>query len=317
LPGYFPHFSDETAFQIWRADTRHWAHLVAGLVESEKLGRGEIAPFAEGSNLVAALGDGLIVKLFAPFHRAQFICERAALAQLRGRTEIAIPEIVAEGELETWPYLVITRLPGAACSTVWDGLDASDQARIMRELGEAIVQVHAAPPGPLADLGAAWPDFMAAQIAGCVTRHRRLGLPERFAADVAALMMQAPTLIPMQAQPVILGGDFLPENLMLDEKDGRLGLSGLIDFGDAMTGWKEYDLLAPTAFFTAGRPALTRSLLTGFGYRPDEMDGAFRRRLLILSLLHRESDLALIDLDSWQNSLENLTDLEDLAWSIT
>ena len=40
-------------------------------------------------------------------------------------------------------------------------------------------------------------------------------------------------------------------------------LSGLIDFGDVMTGRGEYDLLGPSAFMAAGMPRRVQSLFDG------------------------------------------------------
>ena len=61
----------------------------------------------------------LILKIFPPLLRAQFVSERAALSALRGRLGIPIPEIVVEGERDGWPYLVITRLAGVLGSEAW------------------------------------------------------------------------------------------------------------------------------------------------------------------------------------------------------
>jgi hygromycin-B 7''-O-kinase len=65
------------------------------------------------------LDEPLILKIFPPFLRGQFVSERAALAQLRGRLAVPIPEIVFEGERDQWPYLVITRVYGQLGSVVW------------------------------------------------------------------------------------------------------------------------------------------------------------------------------------------------------
>jgi len=94
-------------------------------------------------------------------------------------------------------------------------------------------------------------------------------------------------------------------------------LSGLIDFGDVMTGWGEYDLLGPSAFMTAGMPRRVRSLFRGYGYSAPDIDEALTRRLLILMLLHRASDpVRHICIDGSQNKADNLADLELLLWPI-
>jgi hygromycin-B 7''-O-kinase len=68
-------------------------------------GLGSAAPhiFATGTNLLVALDPRLILKIFPPMLRSQFVSERGALMQLHGRLSLPIPEIVAEGERDGWP----------------------------------------------------------------------------------------------------------------------------------------------------------------------------------------------------------------------
>ena len=83
--------------------------------------------FSTGTNLVVALDEKLILKIFPPFLRRQFVSERGSLAQLHGRASVAIPEIVVEGERDGWPYLVITRLSGVLGADAWPSLAGSGQ----------------------------------------------------------------------------------------------------------------------------------------------------------------------------------------------
>src|ERR1700744_6036351 len=105
-----PTFTDITAYHAWRAEPSRWIPVALDIARGHGLTYGDPHPFRNGTNLVVALDDKLILKIFTPLLRAQFVSERASLAQLRGRLRIAAPEIVAEGEREGWPYLVITRL---------------------------------------------------------------------------------------------------------------------------------------------------------------------------------------------------------------
>ena len=78
-------------------------------------------------------------------------------------------------------------------------------------------------------------------------------------------------------------------------------LAGLIDFGDVMTGWREYDLLGPSSFMTAGMPRRVHSLFRGFGYTQADITPELKRRLMALMLLHRASDLnRQICIEDWQ-----------------
>jgi hygromycin-B 7''-O-kinase len=117
----------------------------------------------------------------------------------------------------------------------------------------------------------------------------------------------------MDAPPVILIGEYIPENFLLACDDGKWSLAGLFDFGDVLAGWRDYDLLGPSAFMAAGRPGRVRSLLDGFGYA--KLDFALKRRLMALMLLHRASDLnSHICIERWQQQANDLVELQDLIW---
>ena len=99
-----------------------------------------------------------------------------------------------------------------------------------------------------------------------------------------------PALIALDGPPVILTGEYIPENFLLSRDGAGWRLAGLIDFGDVMTGRGEYDLLGPSAFMTAGMPRRVRSLFEGFGYSAADITPELKRRLMALMLLHRFSD---------------------------
>src|SRR5215207_596112 len=107
-----PAFTGYEPFRIWRADPSQWLPIALDIARSHGLACAAPHVFATGTNVVVALDEKLILKIFPPFLRSQFVSERGSLAQLRGQLRIAIPEIVVEGERDGWPYLVITRLPG-------------------------------------------------------------------------------------------------------------------------------------------------------------------------------------------------------------
>jgi hygromycin-B 7''-O-kinase len=264
-----------------------------------------------------ALDEKLVLKIFPPFLRSQFVSERGSLAQLRGQLRIAIPEIVVEGERDGWPYLVITRLPGILGGQAWPSLPEADKERVLAEIGETIAEVQRAPIGALARIEPDWGAFMRGQIAGCHARHARLGLPQKFLRGLDQLLHDAAVLIPLDRPPVILTGEYIPENFLLSRDDDGWRLAGLIDFGDVMTGRAEYDLLGPSAFMTAGMPRRVRSLFWGFGYSAADITPDLKRRLMALMLLHRASDpVRSICIEGWQQKAADLHELQDVLWPI-
>ncbi|MBU0724586.1 MAG: phosphotransferase [Alphaproteobacteria bacterium] len=311
-----PHFqTDPEAFRLWRAEPANWLPLVAQIARAEGIPADGVTAFPTGTNLVVALDDQVILKIFPPIYRRQVLSEKTTLRQLHGRLDIPIPALLAEGAWEDWSYLAISRLPGILGSSVWDRLAEDQKERILRQIGETIAQVQACPLGELGQIEPRWADFIARQIEGCLARHRRLGLPARFLDDLQTLLDEAPDLVPAAPSPVILTGEYIPENFLLAETDGRWDLAGLIDFGDVMTGWGEYDLLGPGAFMAAGRPGRIRALLEGYGYAPGQIDPTLPRRLLILMLLHRASNLGTICIEGWEDKIGSLQDLGPLVWA--
>ncbi len=312
-----PVFADYEPYRIWRADPSHWLSIARDIARSHGLACASPHVFSTGTNLVLALDEKLILKVFPPFLRGQFESERSALALLHGQLRIPIPEIVVEGERDGWPYLAITRLSGVLGAEAWPSLQEQDKERLLGEIGETIAQVQRVPAGPLARIEPQWDVFVRGQIEGCRARHQRFGLPQKFLDGLDEFLHGAAGLVALDGPPVILTGEYIPENFLLRRAGEGWRLSGLIDFGDVMTGRGEYDLLGPSAFMTAGMPRRVRSLFEGFGYSAADITPDLKRRLLALMLLHRFSDpVRHLSIEGWQQKAADLDELQDLLWPI-
>jgi hygromycin-B 7''-O-kinase len=312
-----PSIKDIGEFQAWRADAARCLPAALDIARHHGLPVTDPHLFITGTNLVVGLGHELILKIFPPMLRGQFLSERLSLRLLQGRLSIPIPEIMVESERDGWPYLVITRLHGVLGTAAWPALPEEAKERVLGQIGETIAEVQKVPVGELAAIEPRWDQFMRQQIAGCRSRHVRLGLPPKYLDGLEELLAEAATLIPMDAPPVILTGEYIPENFLLSQESSGWRLSGLIDFGDVMTGWGEYDLLGPSAFMTAGMPRRVQRLLRGFGYSNADLTPALTRRLMALMLLHRASDpVRHVCIEGWQQKAGNLAELERLLWPI-
>jgi hygromycin-B 7''-O-kinase len=308
-----PAVADYETYRAWRGDPSQCLALALDIARSHGLASDAPHVFTTGTNLVVALDARLILKIFPPMLKSQFISERGSLSQLRGRLSLPIPEIVAEGERDGWPYLVITRLDGIVGSDVWPSLPEEQKERVLGEIGAVIAEVQRAPPGALLEIEPRWGAFMQRQMAGCYARHERLGLKRKFLDGLDALLREA--AIPLDPPPVILTGEYIPENFLLTEDRGQWRVAGLFDFGDVKTGWREYDLLGPSAFMAAGRPRRVRRLFEGFGYSRADVNFALKRRLMALMMLHHASDpIRHICIEDWQEKADNLVQLQELIW---
>jgi hygromycin-B 7''-O-kinase len=312
-----PSLPDTETFQAWRADASRCMPLALDIARSHGLPHADPQLFSTGTNLVVALDDRLILKIFPPFLRSQFATERISLSHLRGRVGVPTPEVVLEGEREQWPYLVITRLPGVLGTEAWPALPEDQKESVLGQIGATIAEVQRVPIGELSAIEPRWDQFMRGQIEGCRARHQRLGLPQKYLDGLDDILRDAAVLIPMNAAPVILTGEYIPENFLLSHENGGWRVAGLIDFGDVQTGWGEYDLLGPSAFMTAGIPRRVRSLFEGFGYSRADMNSSLKRRRMALLLLHRASDpVRHICIEGWQERTRDLFELAELLWPV-
>jgi hygromycin-B 7''-O-kinase len=313
----FPNPASIEAYHTWRANTSQWLPVAIDIARSHSLSCTNPHVFSMGTNLVVALNQRLILKIFPPMLRHQFESERAALSRLHGRLSVPVPQIVFEGERSGWPYLVMTCMNGVSGKEAWVWLPEDQRESVLTEVGELIAEVQRVPVGDLSRLQPQWKQFIPRQIEGCRARHERLGLPQKYLNRLDDFLRDATVLIPLNAAPVILTGEYNPENFFVEERSGRWRLAALIDFGDVMTGWSEYDLLGPSTFAAGGMPGRVRSLLRGFGHSEAKLDSALPRRLMALLLLHRFSNLLVqIRIEGWQQKAADFYELERLLWPI-
>src|ERR1700759_979455 len=130
---FLPSIADYDAYRAWRG-TANPLPVALDIARSHRLACDAPHLFATGTNIVVALDERLILKLFPPMLRAQFVSERLSLRLLRGRVRLPIPEIFLEGERDGWPYLVIPRLAGVLGSEAWPLLPETQKERVLGEI---------------------------------------------------------------------------------------------------------------------------------------------------------------------------------------
>ena len=300
----------------YRHDSQAWLPAIVDICKAHGLPTTPLVSFPDGSNLIAAAADEFVVKVFPPFHRDQWESERRTLAHLAAHDiSISIPQLAGQGEREDrWTYVILSKLPGVTLERVWPSLTTAEKAGCMRQIGRVMAEVHAIPVGGLSDLDPLWASFLPKQIAQCKTRHTRLGMPEWFLREVENYVMSKEAPIPDEPS-VILTGEYTPFNLLAGQINSQWQITGMIDFGDAMVGFREYDFLGPCLFLGEGNGSLIDALFDGYRYTNPRFDAALRRRLMTLAILHRYSHLrAQIRIDDWPSRVQSLQDLEQLIF---
>lgn len=247
--------------------------------------------FSNGSSPVLALGEGHVVKFFAPLFAEHFGRERAALSRVGGRLGVPTPGLMAHGELDGWGYVVMERLGGRELREEWDDVDAASRLALAREVGAATARLHAVPTDGDEALAMDWPAFVARQVDGCADRHREKGLAEEWAVQIPGWLDAVLPTLDDGRPPVLLHTELMRDHVLVASGGGGWRVTGVIDFEPAMMGHPDYEMASVGVFVSAGDPALLGAFLHGMGRDPATVTPAERRRWLAWALLHRYGNL--------------------------
>jgi hygromycin-B 7''-O-kinase len=285
------------------------------ITERHHLPEAPLKLFAEGTNIVFSYGDHTVIKIFPPFHVSQFKSELLVLKYLQGKLSINTPTVKDEGDIFGWPYIVMNQLDGTLLEALWAKLDDNNKAIIMRELGALIREVHYLPTQGLEEIDCHWEQFIHEQIKDCVEHHRSVNFPHTLLEQIPSYLDSTKDSLVTIKKPVLLTGEYTPMNFLVKQVEGTWHIDGLIDFGDAMLGLSDYDLLGPGAFLIQGNKSLLREFLTAYGYPAHTMTSALSHQLTALMLLHKYSNLSIqVRIKDWESSVKKLKDLENLVW---
>lgn len=264
----------------------------------------------------------VVVKLFGPHWAGpeSYAAEAAAYVLLRG-TDLPVPRLLASGDLcpsaegRSWPYLVLSRVPGRPYAARQDRLAAEEREGVARQLGAFLARLHALPlprEGPLAT----WDRFLQ-----LLRRRRREGptdhlrwghLPPALCDELESFLPRDPaSLLEPGRPPSFVHGDLHGEHVFVDP--GTLRLTGVLDFTDASAGDPRYDLVALHLGTFRADKGLLAACLEWYGHGP--VDRRWARAMLAFTLLHDFDVLAGVDPGGGRfRDLRNLDALAALLW---
>jgi hygromycin-B 7''-O-kinase len=264
---------------------------LAGAISSSHGLSSDCAIVTVRSQLVFSSAEQHIIKVFAPrdadFHKA----ETVFLTNLYGRLPIPTPGMITSGYWEDLPYIIMEKLRGIPLDRVWSGLRPAEQRRVIEQIGEGIRDLHSLPAGLFTEVPFKWDPFIDHQQAALLDNHRRYGLDQAWVDQLGTYMDACPLAPHDPARIGPLHTELMQEHIFVKESSGRWTVSGLIDFEPSMAGHVEYEFPAVGLFLTQGNRDLLRCFLAAYGYRTEDLDREFSRRLMGFMLLHRYSNL--------------------------
>lgn len=303
-------------------DAAQWSPAVREICRREGIPAECIEAGYPGTNAVFVVDRAYVVKIYAPFCHDEFDLERKLHTLLARNPRLPVPRFIAEGVLEdrmSWPYLVLNFKPGEPIREVRERLSRDDLLQVSAQLGDIVRELHRTPVAQFKTPEVArteWRQFIEERrSAACTAAHWTGVLPDVVVEEIPGFLA---SVLPEDdtTSLVLLNGDLTEDHVLLRRQNGQWRVSGLIDFGDALVGRREYEWVA--LWFGA----LDRDYdgLAVFIERYDsgvQLDDGFFRRAMAFALLHEFGTGILADVLQalGQPRVMSIQELQSLLWA--
>jgi hygromycin-B 7''-O-kinase len=264
-------------------------------------------------HIVFLVDNAFVIKIYTPF-RGGFRREKAGLEFARNKTSLKLPEILFEGEIENFKYLILSRLEGVLMTREsWLGLETRKQAQVVAQLSTGLKELHSRDARAI-DFD--WQKFIGHQAATVIERQKASGANPEWLERLPNYLEESLPLLPEDGENVFLHGDVHFGNLRLFETGGKWKISGLFDFADSLKGFHEYDFIAVGVLMIQGQGELQREFFRAYGYADGEINETLRRRLMLLTILYECSNLRKYALRLKPEAVDlTLDELERAIWN--
>jgi hygromycin-B 7''-O-kinase len=283
------HPDDQTARRIIdHQPDEYWYKVIAEVASRHQLATSGWKRVQKGSNVIFRQGM-LALKIVPPNWGYQAQAEVESLTYLTAVLPLELPKLIAHGELNNWPYVVITWLPGISLGDVWQDLTMNNKKLILGQVGEFARDLHASK----IDLGCAlnknWHQYHQTLLNNCLPRHKGNALPDHLARQIGDYLGENSEYFD-DGQTLFTHMDLHPWNLMVEEHGNEFRLCGVLDFGDAIIGRSRLlELATPLIFLCQGSRELARELLQSYGHY--QVSESTQHDLMAVALIRPDCDL--------------------------
>ncbi len=239
-----------------------------------------------GRNVVFSLAGKWAVKVVPPQWLAEAKREMSALNFVAGRIRLSTPDLVYQGELHGWYYLVTRWLAGHELYKLWPVLKSDQKMHVAYQMGEAAGVFHSLrlTENPR-NLEVHWSDWLADQRRDSVESLQRSGLSAQLVEDLPRFL-EAVGPLPVPDLPnVFLHGDLNIVNMLVAEDGNHWKVTGICDFGDAKIGQAAHDFISPAIHVFLGDATQLKAFYEGYGLTKAEMTREFESHLMARTIL--------------------------------
>jgi Ser/Thr protein kinase RdoA (MazF antagonist) len=286
------------SWQAWGevfTNTEIWERAVREIGRRAALPVRTIDSGFPGSNAVFVVNergpDAYVVKIYAPLCPEDYDLERTLHPLLNRKPEIGAPSLLAAGTLAadgTWPYIVLTLVPGEPLRDVRDDLSDTNLLAIARDLGRRVRALHTVPLDALTGLAtdpASWRRLAERSLSQTLNKLRSRKILSVPVLEKVPQLVHESLEAPETADLVLVSGDLTEDHIFLKETRDGWAISGLIDFADALVAPPAYEWVALWFSALDRDPSCLQATMAGYGDRV-VLDAAFYRNALAFTFLH-------------------------------
>jgi len=281
---------DEACDIIDDSPDDYWFPFLDQIRIESQLPEGDWIRIREGGNVLFKLAGRFIIKIVPPNWDEQGSAEIHSSELLAGKLSIPIPEVIANGAINNWIFVVMTLLPGDTLSEVWNELGRGEKITILKQLGCFMRELHQLPAPDKSPIRIDWAEYQQKLIDDCVPRHTRKGVPTPLVNQIANYINSTEGYFD-DDQTFFIHMDLHIWNLMVDKVEGKHKISGVLDFGDAVIGKSRLlELNTPILFLCKGDKELIDVLLDSYQLLEQVDANTLRQNLMTVALLRPACD---------------------------
>lgn len=281
-----------------------------------------IKPGLAGTYPTFIVNEHWVIKFFGRLFEGQqsfqvekTVTELVNLYQPLPSASILFHGILSTNENLPWPYLVYKYIPGIAISTILDDVSFTDMKHLAAWLGRKTRLLHEMPINKkIENILPKQAILVNTDISSCIQKQIEWGFLPRHLIDQIPHFLEATREMELCIRPQnLIHADITSDHILGDYTAGSWKTLALIDFGDAMIGNLEYELIPVHLDIFKQNKKLLREFIDGYGKDLISIE-ILPSTCLRQMLLHRFPILTLLNKHDISTS-PDLLDLANKLWS--
>lgn len=269
-------------------DVNLWRDIIARIATKHGIKINSLTKINGWANGLFIVNNEVVIKIVPPNWIGQGKRELAALELIVGHPlPVATPQLLANGSLDGWLYVIINKLEGTNLNEIWKDLDEDNQCSIIKQVVEfanALHKINISHVDKNSELYHDWPVFLQNQAANCYEKHKSKNIPKHLLDTMGSFLANHDHQSKFEHYQ-LMHTDLHPGNLMAIKQNDTWQLSAVIDFGDALIGPDKYFEYATSSLLMGlGNKNINQTLLQAYGFDIADTQ-AFQHHLTALGML--------------------------------